>query len=34
LAMLLAATSKRRLAAESPEVAIESVLMHSRLADK
>ena len=34
LAILLAATFKRKLAAESPDVAIESMLMDSHLQDK
>jgi len=34
LAILLAVTFRRKLAAESPDVAIESVLMNSRLRDK
>ena len=34
LAILLAATFRRKLAAESPDVAIESVLIHSHLRHK
>jgi hypothetical protein len=34
LAMLLAATLTRKLAAESPDVAIENMLMVSHLQDK
>lgn len=34
LAMLLAATFTRKLAAESPDVAIENMLMDSHLQDK
>ena len=34
LAILFAATSRRKLAAESPDVAIESVLMDTGLHDK
>jgi hypothetical protein len=34
LAMLLAATFRRKLAALSPDVAIESVLIRPRLPDK
>jgi hypothetical protein len=34
LAILFAATFRRELAAESPDVAIESTLMNSHLPDK